>query len=451
MNQKNYLQVFICTILLVFFFSSANAATDWGTKGVADTSKVTNVVQLTTDQTFNNGQGASTFRGGNSTALPPQAWRKDAKWIAFSSQIEGTSSFNWEICKIMPDGSSFTRLTTNNSVSDSNANFSKDNQIYYNINTDGNVTPNWVDQVWRMNQYGSGGEQLIFPSTNTNDTSAVAVSPDGTMIAYAYYTGAPDYDRILMVANANGSSPQQVSGTYNSGVDNINVASGHYSWSPDSMWLAYSGNDSTGNWIYKVKANGDNHTQLTTTEPGTSIYHYSPVWSPDGSTIVYRSQVSNTVWTYQLRTIDTSGNPLKTLDTGVSGTDPGYTDILDGPSWSPDSKWVTYTKVHYDSTKALDFRDTREIWITNVNTPSPIQLTEGFNDYYPIWAPNGSQILFQSTSSGYSGDPTREDDTSTFDDYGDILILNLKDNYGSSVPTPFPWVMFNPAFTKKRN
>ncbi len=225
MLVKRNILIFTSLTFLLTTCLSAGAATNWGTKGVSDTTKVTNIVQLTTNQAA----GSSSYMGGTSTTFHPQAWSKDAKWIVFSSQVDGTTTADFDICKIRPDGSSFTQLTTGtpNKVNDSNASFSTDNRIYYNVNTEGAVVPNWTDQNWRMNQDGSGQTKLSSPIPNTYDESSVVVSPDGSKIAYSYYTGVAPYDYLLILANDDRTYQTNVSGA-SGGLSTIAVSRVHY-------------------------------------------------------------------------------------------------------------------------------------------------------------------------------------------------------------------------------
>ncbi len=451
MSSRQRLNVsFTSLVILLITCSFAGAATDWGTTGVSDTSKVSNVVQLTTDATF-TGLGQSFIMGG--TSSPDyhydnvQPWRKDGEWIAFTAEVGGTFDAYYEVCKIKPDGSSFTQLTTN-TVKDSNASFSTDNKVYYNIDTLGAVLPNYRDRVWRMNEDGTGQTDLSAAHSvlDSEEDRAVVVSPDGSMIAY-------QVNNLLMVAPNDGTSPVRVSGTYNAGSNNISVQAGHYSWSPDSQWLAYTGSDGTGNWVYKVKPDSTMHTQLTTRGSDlATIYHYWPSWSPDGNKIVYLwKQYTSTVivpnykYYYELRTISSSdGTALKTLDAANDAVTTGWSKLTAPASWSPDSMWLAYGKSYKGAGAPAD-PSYKSIFIVNTeeSVVTPSQLTTGYNDYFPVWAPGGLQIVFQSEFMQVS----REDDCgSGCVDRGDILLLNLIGNYGGN--TPFSWHMIMPAIQK---
>lgn len=435
---------FLSLVALLLTCSFAVAATDWGTKGVLDTTKVTNVVQLTTDATA-TGLGISYLMGatwpeGNSDNVQP--WRKDGEWIAFTAELGGTGESYYEVCKIKSDGTSFTRLTTN-SIKDSNASFSTDSKVYYNINNMSTVSPTYRDRVWRMNEDGTGKTDLSAAHSvlDSEDDKAVVISPDGSMIAYRV-------NSLLMVASSDGTSPVRVSGTYNAGASNISVQTAQYSWSPDSQWLTYTGYGGTGYWVYKVKSDGSSHTQLTSigTDVG-SLYHLWPSWSPDGSKIAYlwrrNSGSPDYIYFYELRTISSSdGTALKTLDTANDSLTTGWTDLILPASWSPDSNWLAYAKEY---TGTVNYK---AIFIVNTEAtvPAPSQLTTGYNDIFPLWAPNGSQLLFQSRYLQLS----REDDTCSpsCTDRGDILLLNLIGDYGNNVTSSFSWPMFMPAIQK---
>ncbi|MBU0961598.1 MAG: hypothetical protein KKH60_08705 [Proteobacteria bacterium] len=444
-SRKGLTVPFISLVILLITCSSVCAATDWGTKGVSDTSKVTNVVQLTTDATA-TGLGKSYLMGGtwpegNNDNIQP--WRKDGEWIAFTAEVGGTGESYQEVCKIKPDGSSFTQLTTN-AVKDSNASFSTDSKVYYNVYTSDLIAPNYSDRVWRMNENGLGQTDLSAVHSASDSDKAVVVSPDGSMIAY-------QVNSLLMVANSDGTVPVQVSGTYNAGASNISVAAGQYSWSPDSQWLVYSGYDTTGYFLYKVKPDSTSHTQLTSVGADLgNLSHLWPVWSPDSSKIAYLwRQYTSTVivpnykYFYELRTISSSdGTALKTLDTANSNMTVGWSELIAPASWSPDSIWLAYSK------KWADTVSYKGIFIINTEdtTPTSAQLTTGFNDFFPIWAPDGSQLLFQS---GYY-QLSREDDTCSpsCTDRGDILLLNLIGDYGNNTTSSFPWPMFIPSIQK---
>ncbi len=443
---KELYVTFISFVILLLTCSFASAATNWGTKGVSDTSKVTNVVQLTTTATYPD-LGQSYLMGGpwpEGSIDNIQPWRKDGEWIVFTAEVGGTGESTVEVCKIKPDGSSFTRLTTN-SVKDSNASFSSDSKVYYSINTMGAVLPTYRDRVWRMNEDGTGQTDLsaVHSVPDSDNEKSVVVSPDGSKIAY-------NKGSVLMVANSDGTSPLKVSGNYNAGANNISVQTGQYSWSPDSQWLAYSGSDGTGIWLYRVTPNNTSHSQLTSKGSDVaSINHLWPSWSPDGSKIAYLWQRYNSTilepnhkFFYELRTISSSdGTALKTLDTANNNVTTGWSKLVAPASWSPNSMWLAYTKEYLDASLASD----KAIFIINTeeSVPAPSQLTAGYNDYFPIWAPHGSQIVFQS----YHNRLSREDACSpSCVDRGDILLLNLKGDYGDS--TPFPWPMFMPAIQK---
>jgi Tol biopolymer transport system component len=430
MTGKRVEKLLIGLTLLLLPSVSVAAASDWGIKGVADTTKVSNIVQLTTTEASGQSFLAVPYGYplGNKANIQP--WRRDSQWITFSSEVDGTGEGSLEVCKIKADGSEFTRLTNNSGYSDSNASFSIDDMIYYNGNTLSSSTPSYIDVNWRMDQDGTAKTNLSDLHSATFDERSIVISPDGSMIAYQNHLNS------LTVSSAD--DPTHIKLNFPS------VEAGQYSFSPYSNQIAFSAsNNVAGTYvIYTDQLNGTNNS-TPLANPTSGEKQSWPSWSPDGTKIAYLWRSGSA---QELRIIDAAdGTALKTLDTADTLLPTGWTWLMTAPaSWSPDSKWLTYHKSYTGSGTPAD-PSYNAIFIINSeeDIPVPSQLTTGYHDLFPIWSPGGSQIVFQS---GYY-ELSREDDTcSPCIDQGDILILNLIEKYG--LP-PFQWPMFMPAILKK--
>ncbi len=427
----------VLSVLFLFSATTAaySAAINHGSTGIANTAKVSSILQLLSDSDAPVGANffSSTSPSDNYNWIDIKPWRKDGDWLVFTSNYTGTGDFDKEVCKIKPDGTGFSRLTENMSE-DSNASFSKSDKIYYNIFTS---SPDYHRKIARRNQDGSGYVNLSDVTSNTNDTKPV-VSTNGYKIAYTEISGFR-----LKVANNDGSLPVFVSGTYNSGSNDISVYQNSFSWSPDSQWIVYSGQASS-NRIFKVKDDGSSHIPLTSSGDSTLQDGY-PVWSPDGTKIVYRTEQYDSgtgTTTYQMKTVDSSGTALQTLDTAtfMSGSTTGWSNIYPPFSWSPDSKWIAYSKRYSNTGSTIS----NAIFIVYADgSGSPVQLTQDYYDITPFWGPHGSQISFASednkTSRESGCSPTCQ---------GQILLMNLIGDFGNSVP--FSWLMFSPAMQGKQ-
>ncbi|MEE4242925.1 MAG: hypothetical protein V2I36_15790 [Desulfopila sp.] len=422
-----------------FIFCAATAvygaAIDHGTEGVADTSKVRSLLQLTT----NEAAGNNILVGGDWPLSELgmgdiQPWKLDNQWVVFSSEVDGTSYWSdREVAKIKIDGTSYTRLT-NNVVDDSNGSFSSDDRIYYQ----GYDTVNSRYDIFRKNADGSGLLNLSDAHGASQSEVWPVISPDGAKVAYLSYDGT---GYKLFVANTDGTSPVVVSGDDIVGPILLSEYSGAYSWSPDSQWLAYAGRppaQSNRERIFKVRADGTDNTQLTPVSSDL-VYHYLPVWSPDGNIIAYYySDSSNR----QLRTISSSdGTALQTVDSTDSATADGWDYLYPPFSWSPDSQWVAYSK-RYDFSVGTDYN---ALFIARVDgSQSPAQLTGSYNDFAPFWNPGGDKILFQTRQG--QGSYASRDSSCSPNCESQIMLLNLTDNYGGSgSSSSFPWPMFLPS------
>ncbi|WP_426749268.1 TolB family protein [Myxococcus sp. Y35] len=66
------------------------------------------------------------------------------------------------------------------------------------------------------------------------------------------------------------------------------------------------------------------------------------------------------------------------------------------PAISSDGKRVAYAKLP-DSYRAGDPVRSSELHVLNVSSGKSEQVTQGFDDSQPVWTPDGSVVLFQST------------------------------------------------------
>ncbi len=145
-------------------------------------------------------------------------------------------------------------------------------------------------------------------------------------------------------------------------------------WSPDGKNIVFYSDRSGEYEMYLQDANlNRSPVQLTR---GSSAWKYSPLWSPDSKKIIYSDR------THQLKILDVSTKTETIADIGRSN------DIRDY-SWSPDSKWVTYSK---DSDN-----DLFAIWVYSLANKKATQLTnDRFNDDSPVFSPCGKFLFFRS-------------------------------------------------------
>src|SRR5579884_1915632 len=171
--------------------------------------------------------------------------------------------------------------------------------------------------------------------------------------------------------------------TDNSGVHELNPV-----WSPDGKWIAYL-SDKTGEYeVYLRPQLGGADIRLTT---DGNMYRYGPTWSPDSKKLLYWDKLHRLWWIG----IDEK-KPVK-IDEG------DYADISDA-SWSPDSKWVTYSKA--------DRRGASQMYLYNLDGQKVSKISDGYySDTNPVFDPDGKYIFFLSQRYFYpsvqSVDPTQ--------------------------------------------
>lgn len=395
-------------VFLLFTVSGAQAAIDWGTTGVADTSLVKSILQLTPGNPLlpeENVQDWVPCWGVN-------PWSKDGQWIVYQSRIGGGSgNQQYEICIIKKDGTGWTKLT-DNSLCDSHGNFTPNgNKIVFQREADPSAVSREaakteevkkIPEIWIMDKDGSNQVNLTQvhggPVVSELGEQKPLVSPDGSKILFRAAADEECENSELWVMNIDGTNPIRVSGS-------IHYVSKH-SWSPDGQWILFSSGQGEDNAsrIYKVRQNGTGLVMLSE-EEGNFCENWA-AWSPNGQWISYHRR-DHDANTSEIWIMNTDGSNKRVLIEGITDEfDDG--EWICGPhSWHPSSQWIVFKK-----------NESGYLHVINVNSGDRYQLTVDYNDGRMWWGPDGITILFKEKNSN-------ADSRDGGDYHYDLLVANL--------------------------
>jgi len=176
----------------------------------------------------------------------------------------------------------------------------------------------------RVIWYGRDGRRLGAVG-EMGEYEGVAISPDGTRVAFGYFDAKESLNHIAIAAVASkqtGGVPRRF--TFARGNQYSPI------WSPDGARLAFSDDESGVDTLAAKPLAGTSNEQPLIPPPPSSTYAQS--WSSDGEHILYRAQDAKTGFDVRVLSL-TSGQS---------------TPYLQGPSdesqaqFSPDGRWVAY-------------------------------------------------------------------------------------------------------------
>ena len=185
--------------------------------------------------------------------------------------------------------------------------------------------------------------------------TAPEISPDGNQIAFTYWT--PTSDHAIWVIERDGSNPHEVTP---SGWDPT--------WSPDGKEILFASDHGGSIQMYIVSSNGGNPRQVNL----MNNLRGRTDWSSRGEIVTY----SGTSWNRELYVINVDGTNLHQI-TPEGGNS-------QGPSFSPDGNWVTFTAYfdHYGEDHGC------EIYIMRTDGTDLRRLTDNdYCDWQPRWGP----------------------------------------------------------------
>lgn len=214
------------------------------------------------------------------------------------------------------------------------------------------------------------------PVTVALNADMAAVRPRiekvGTRIADAALS--PTGARAVFEARGEIFTVPAEKGTIRNLTNTSGVAERDPAWSPDGKWIAYF-SDASGEYELHLRDQlGKAETKVIRLEP--SFYH-APTWSPDSKRIAFADKRGN-LWCVDIE----KGSPVK-VDTSRRGT-------LQ-PAWSPDSRWLTYTKALPSQYSA--------VFLHNLDEGKTHQVTDGMSDAAsPVFDKGGKHLFFTAST-----------------------------------------------------
>jgi TolB protein len=141
--------------------------------------------------------------------------------------------------------------------------------------------------------------------------------------------------------------------------------------------------------ISTMNADGSQVNQLTHVTSGTQAV--DPFWSPDGTAIVFdrRNVVGSQIFGSQIWIMRADGSSKHRLL-----PDPFFLDF--SPSYSPDGKWIVFTRCRPDFTSCAVYRMNADGAALTAITPFTISV----RDFQARYSPDGSTIAFDSSDRG---------------------------------------------------
>jgi len=270
--------------------------------------------------------------------------------IVFTCQIFKVQAMD-QICIMNADGSERRRLTTENNRRHYYGSLAPDGQsIVYSSYREPNVY-----EIYSLALDDGSVQQL---TDRIGVLTGPEVSPDGTSIAMAH--GDPNTGNVqIMLMDRNGENAKDVP----------QIVGWDPTWSPDGKQILFASIAGGSVQLFVADRNGACMRQVS----NLPAVRGRSDWSADGQFLV---TYSGPAWNREVYMLNADGSNARQL-TPTGGNS-------QGPSFSPDGKWVVFTAYfdHYGDDHGC------EIYIIRIDSTDLRRLTDNeYCDYQPRWGP----------------------------------------------------------------
>ncbi|HKG80483.1 MAG TPA: hypothetical protein VKA78_13710, partial [Pyrinomonadaceae bacterium] len=312
----------------------------------------------------------------------------------------------------------FTQITDFDGL-DSWPMWGRDGFIYFVSDRDGNGLTN----IWRVSE--SGGKADRVTTFKAGDVRWPAISSDGRVIVFEHDFGIWKLDvnskrATPITLNIDAETQENLSElqSLNSEADDYDLAPSsrriafsihgeiftapveegdlkqitngaarerNVAYSPDGKWLSYISDQSGREELFVVPVDGSVPAQQVT---DIDALKFGYNWSPDSKEIAFAASDNN------LRKLTVATKQVAVLDTSKYG---GF----GVPVWSPDGKWIAYSKA--------DASRTSDVYVIAASgqEKDPHKVTfDSNNDGNPHFGPDGRKLFFQRVEPSAGATPT---------------------------------------------
>ncbi|MEL7146966.1 MAG: protease, partial [Bacteroidota bacterium] len=191
-------------------------------------------------------------------------------------------------------------------------------------------------------------------------------------------------------------------------------------WSPKGdkvAWFSDAGDGTKDERAYALMiADQDGLSSAKRIPIGNSKLAWEPQWSPDGKYIAFADD------DVRIQILDVAAGTIKTIDNGGTNLERGRS----GLAWSPDSKWLAYSK--------SGSNNFRQIKVWSVETNQINAITNSFADAFsPAWDEDQQHLYFLASTDVALRSGWANTSSMTANPSYSAYLINLQ----AALPSPF--------------